>query len=407
MDAADSLHSYRPLFYFPQHQGKDALYFCGNSLGLQPKSARHFIEQELDDWANLGVEGHTMAHRAWMPYHEFFSEKLARVVGAQPDEVVVMNGLTVNLHLLMISFYRPTRQRYKIVIERGAFPSDKYAVDSQLRLHGYTSEEGLIQLAPREGEETLRTEDIEATLRQEGDRIALVLLSGVNYYTGQLFDLKKIAEVGHEIGAVVGYDLAHAAGNVPLQLHDWGVDFAAWCHYKYLNSGPGATAGAFVHQKHFDNPTLPRLEGWWGHHKATRFKMPDQFQPIHSAEAWQLSNAPVFSMAPLLASLELFDAAGIENLRAKSLQLTGYLAHLLDALESDKIRVITPRNPDERGCQLSIQVRGGDRSLHTHLMEQGIIADWREPDVIRVAPVPLYNSFQDVEQLVDVLKTML
>lgn len=396
LDAQDPLRAFRQQFYFPQHNGKDTLYFCGNSLGLQPKNVRKYIDEELNDWANLGVKGHHIATRPWMPYHEFFAEKLAKVVGALPDEVVVMNGLTVNLHLLMISFYRPTPSRYKIVIERGAFPSDKYAVDSQIRLHGYNPEEALIQLTPRSGEETLRPEDIEQTLRSEGDKIALVMLAGVNYYTGQYFDIEQITKIGHEIGALVGFDLAHTAGNIPLRLHDWNVDFAAWCHYKYLNSGPGATAGAFVHQCHFGRTDLPRLAGWWGQDKNIRFKMTPDFKPIPSAEAWQLSNAPVLAMAPLLASLDLFDQAGMEALRHKSLMLTGFLEYLIQQTNNPNIRIITPQNPNQRGCQLSIQMKGGNRSLFDKISQNGVIADWREPDVIRVAPVPLYNSFEDV-----------
>lgn len=405
LDQNDPLRSYREQFHIPKHSdGSDILYFCGNSLGLQPKGVEAIIMQELKDWQALGVEGHFHAERPWMPYHEFFTEKLAKVVGALPEEVVVMNTLTTNLHLMMVSFYRPSEKRYKIVIEGGAFPSDKYAVDSQLRYHGFNPNEGLIQLRPRMGEDSLRTEDIEAVLRKHADSIALVMLGGVNYYTGQLFDMKRIAEIGHEIGAIVGFDLAHAAGNYPVKLHDWDVDFAVWCHYKYLNAGPGSIAGAFVHQRHLGKADIPRFEGWWGHDKNTRFKMQGQFIPSATAEAWQLSNAPVFSMAPLLASLELFDAAGMDNLRSKSLQLTAYMEFLLSQIQSDRIRIITPKNPEERGCQLSIQVKNSDKSLFNAITEKGVIADWREPDVIRVAPVPLYNSFWDVWKFVEILK---
>jgi kynureninase len=318
-----------------------------------------------------------------------------------------MNTLTTNLHLMMVSFYRPTNKRFKIVIEGGAFPSDKYAVDSQIRFHGYDLNDALIQLRPRMGEDLLRTEDIESVLRTNADSIALVMLGGVNYYTGQLFDLKRITEIGHEIGAIVGFDLAHAAGNIPVKLHNWNVDFAVWCHYKYLNSGPGSIAGAFVHQRHHGKSDIPRFEGWWGHDKNSRFKMPATFIPMNSAEAWQTSNAPVFSMAPLLASLELFDSAGIENLRTKSIQLTNYLEFLLSQIESDRIRVITPKNAEERGCQLSIQVKNSDKSLYNEITKKGVIADWREPDVIRVAPIPLYNSFEDVRKFVEILKESL
>ncbi len=404
-DQNDPLRSYREQFHIPKHtDGSDILYFCGNSLGLQPKAVEGIILQELKDWKELGVEGHFHAKRPWMPYHEFFTEKLAKVVGAVPEEVVVMNTLTANLHLMMVSFYRPTAKRFKIVIEGGAFPSDKYAVDSQLRYHGFDPAKGLIQLRPRMGEETLRTEDIEAVLRKHSDSVALVMLGGVNYYTGQLFDMKKITQLGHEIGAIVGFDLAHAAGNYPVKLHDWNVDFAVWCHYKYLNGGPGCIAGAFVNQKHLNKKDIPRFEGWWGHDKSTRFKMQGQFIPSPTAEAWQLSNAPVFSMAPLLASLELFDTAGMDNLRSKSIKMTAYLEFLLSDVKSDRIRVITPKDPEQRGCQLSIQVRNADKSLFNTITEKGVISDWREPDVIRVAPVPLYNSYYDCWKFVEILK---
>lgn len=407
MDKDDSLKVFRNEFLFPKHtDGTEILYFCGNSLGLQPRSTQKMIQQELDDWAEHGVEGHFRAKKPWMPYHEFFTEKLAKIVGANLNEIVVMNTLTVNLHLMMVSFYRPSGKRRKIVIEAAAFPSDKYAVASQLRFHGY-SKEDLIQLSPRPGEETLRMEDIESVLISNSTEIALIMLGGVNYYTGQFFDLERITQLGHKIGAKVGFDLAHAVGNVPLKLHDWNVDFAVWCHYKYLNSGPGAIAGAFVHQKHLDDPQIPRFEGWWGHDKNVRFLMEDDFVPMQSAESWQLSNAPVFSMTPLLASLELFDNAGFDNLSAKSIQLTAYMEFLLDRIQSDRIRIITPRDKRCRGCQLSIQVIGGNKSLYDQLTALGIIADWREPDVIRVAPVPLYNSYQDVYYFVERLSTLL
>jgi kynureninase len=407
-DQNDPLRSYREQFYIPKHtDGTDTIYFCGNSLGLQPKAVEEIMLQELKDWKELGVEGHFYAKRPWMPYHENFTEKLAKIVGALPEEVVVMNTLTANLHLMMVSFYRPTSKRYKIVIEGGSFPSDKYAVDSQLRYHGFNPEDGLIQLRPRMGEDTLRTEDIEAVLRQHADSIALVMLGGVNYYTGQLFDMKRISEIGYEIGAMVGFDLAHAAGNYPVKLHDWDVDFAIWCHYKYINSGPGSIAGAFVHQKHLGKADIPRFEGWWGHEKTSRFKMQGKFIPSDTAEAWQLSNAPIFSMAPLLASLDLFDEAGMENLRAKSLKMTAYLEFLLNQIQSDRIRIITPKDPEQRGCQLSIQVKNADKSLFNTITERGVISDWREPDVIRVAPVPLYNSFWDCWRFAEILKECL
>lgn len=408
MDANDPLRTMRSAFLFPkQENGEEVLYFCGNSLGLQPKHVSTYLEEELQDWHQHGVEGHLDARRPWLSYHEQFSTRLAPIVGAQPMEVVAMNTLSVNLHLMMVSFYRPTVKRYKIVIEKDAFPSDKYAVASQLRFHGYDTQEGVIELAPREGEITLRTEDIVATLREHGDEIALVMIGGVNYYTGQLFDMETITEVGHEIGAFVGFDLAHAVGNVTLALHDWKVDFAVWCHYKYMNAGPGAIAGAFIHERHLNDATIPRFEGWWGHDKATRFLMDDQFQPMPTAEAWQLSNAPVFSMAPLLASLDLFEQVPMNLYHLKRSYLVGYLERLVQRLDTDRVRIITPAEPSERGCQLSIQVVGGNRDLHTQLTALGVVADWREPDVIRVAPVPLYNSFSDVYQFVKRLKSLL
>lgn len=404
LDAKDPLAGYRSKFYIPKHtDGSETLYFCGNSLGLQPKSVEQYMLQELEDWKKHGVEGHFNAQNPWMSYHELFTEKIAKVVGAKPNEVVVMNTLTTNLHLMMVSFYRPTAKRNKIVIEKAAFPSDKYAVSSQIRFHGFDAETSLIQLEPREGEETLRTEDIEAVLRENGDEIALVMLGAVNYYTGQYFDLKRITEIGHEIGAVVGFDCAHAAGNVEMQLHDWDVDFAVWCHYKYINGGPGSIAGAFVNERHLGKADLPRFEGWWGHDKSTRFLMGDDFVPMPTAEAWQLSNAPVFSMTPLLASLELFEEIGMAKLNEKSRQMTAYLEYMLGQIQNENISVITPATNADRGCQLSIQVKGGNKSLFDAITARGVIADWREPDVIRVAPIPMYNSYVDVFNFVNVL----
>ena len=408
MDGRDSLKHFREKFYIPkQSNGEDTIYLTGNSLGLQPKTARGYIEQELEDWKNLGVEGHLRAKNPWLPYHEFLTEQMANVVGAKPIETVVMNSLTVNLHLLMVSFYRPTRERYKIVIEAGAFPSDQYAVGSQIKFHGFNVVDSLIELKPRETEATLRTEDIEKTISENGDSIALVLLGGVNYYTGQAFDMKRITEIGHKFGCVVGFDLAHAAGNLELNLHDWDVDFAAWCSYKYLNSGPGGIGGVFIHEHHSESFELPRFAGWWGHDKETRFLMGDKFIPIKGAEGWQLSNPPIFQMASLRASLEIFDAAGMKNLVEKSKQLTGYLEFLLNAIKDERISVITPSNPEERGCQLSIRVKNADKNLFKAITEKGVIADWREPDVIRVAPVPLYNSFVDVYRFVEILQNCL
>lgn len=415
LDATDPLAHFRERFYMPrQPNGEEVIYFTGNSLGLQPKTTREYVDQELKDWETLGVEGHLHAQHPWLPYHEFLTEQMARVVGAKPIETVVMNSLTVNLHLLMVSFYRPAGERYKIVIEKGAFPSDQYAIQSQILFHAKRSEPPalaggffLIELAPRSGETTLRTEDIVEAIEREGDSIALVLLGGVNYYTGQAFDMQTITDAGHRAGALVGFDLAHAAGNLELRLHDWDVDFAAWCSYKYLNAGPGAIAGAFIHERHATAFNLPRFAGWWGHDKETRFLMGPEFRPIPGAEGWQISNPPILQMAALRASLEIFDEAGMSALRAKSEKLTGYLEFLLSEIGDDRISVITPSEPAQRGCQLSIRVKDSDRSLHERIVAQGVSADWREPDVIRVAPVPLYNSFEDVYKFVELLKKSL
>ncbi|MBS1797674.1 MAG: kynureninase [Acidobacteria bacterium] len=409
LDREDALAAFRDRFHIPKTaDGADVLYFTGNSLGLQPKRTREFIEQELKDWETLGVEGHFAAKHPWMPYHELLTAPMAAVVGARPVEVVVMNSLTVNLHLLMVSFYRPAGRRNKIVIEKGAFPSDQYAVKSQLEFHRQGgAADFLIELAPRAGENCLRTEDIEQTIADHAGEIALVLLGGVNYYTGQAFEMERIAQAGHAAGAVVGFDLAHAAGNIPLDLHDWDVDFAAWCSYKYLNSGPGGIAGVFVHERHADRFDLPRFAGWWGHDQRTRFLMDDRFVPMRGAEGWQLSNPPIFQMAALRASLELFAEAGMPRLREKSLKLTGYLEFLLGAIRDDRIEVITPSDPSSRGCQLSIRVKNSDKSLFETLTKKGVVADWREPDVIRVAPVPLYNSFRDVWKFAEILRESL
>lgn len=407
-DAKDPLKSYRNQFHIPKDKdGNEWLYFCGNSLGLQPKVTQKYIQQELSDWANLGVEGHFDAKNPWMPYHEFLTENMAKLVGAKPIEVVIMNTLTTNLHLLMVSFYQPTKTKYKIVIESDAFPSDRYAVESQLKFHGFDPKEGLIEWKPRVGEELLHMEDLEAILEAEGDEIALLMIGGVNYYTGQYFDIKKIAELGHAKGAMVGIDLAHGAGNIQPNLHDSNVDFAAWCTYKYLNAGPGSLAGLFVHEKHAHNKELNRFAGWWGHDKETRFNMRYDFNPIPGAESWQLSNPPILSMAAIKASLDLFNEVGMDALREKSEKLTAYFEYLINEINTDRIKIITPSNPKERGCQLSIQVKNADKSLHQKLMDKHIITDWREPDVIRCAPVPLYNSFEDVYKMVDELKKCL
>ena len=401
LDANDELRNYRNEFYIPlQKNGEEHIYMCGNSLGLQPKRTKQFLNQELDDWATFGVEGHFHAKNPWLPYHEFLAESYAKIVGAKNTEVVAMNTLTVNLHLMMVSFYRPTQKRHKIIIEGDAFPSDIYAVESQIKHHGFLPESSLIKLRPRDGESAIRTEDISAIIEREGDEIALIMLGGVNYYTGQVFDFEKITKIAHNKGINVGFDLAHAAGNIKLELHKWGVDFAVWCSYKYLNSGPGSVAGAFVHEKHH-NANLPRFAGWWGHNKEDRFKMPDKFNPIISAEGWQLSNPPILSLAAIRASLSIFDEVGMDKLVSKSKKLTDYLVFLLNSIESDRIEIITP---EERGCQLSIRVNNGDKKLFDSITVRGVIADWREPDVIRVAPIPLYNSFQDVFNFYSLLK---
>ena len=407
-DQLDELSSYREQFHIPKDKnGDDWLYFTGNSLGLQPKSTQTYLQQELDDWANFGVEGHFEAKNPWMPYHEFLTEAMAKVVGAKPIEVVIMNTLTTNLHLLMVSFYQPTKTKYKIVIESDAFPSDKYAVESQLKFHGYDSEDGLILWKPREGEELLRMEDLATILEEQGDAIALLLIGGVNYYTGQYLDLKQIATLGHAKGCMVGIDLAHGVGNIQPNLHDSDVDFAAWCTYKYLNSGPGSLGGLFVHEKHAYKKDLKRFAGWWNHNKETRFNMRQPFDVMAGAEGWQLSNPPILSMAAIKASLDMFNKVGMDALRKKSKKLTGYFEFLINSLDNDSIKIITPSNPEERGCQLSIQVKNADKNLHKKLTEAHIITDWREPDVIRCAPVPLYNTFEDVYKMVEILSLIL
>jgi kynureninase len=406
LDGRDPLKEVRNKFHIPKdNNGKDWLYFTGNSLGLQPKVTADYIQQELKDWANLGVEGHFEAKNPWLHYHEYLTDNMAKIVGAKPKEVVVMNTLTTNLHLLMVSFYSPTKTKYKIVIESDAFPSDRYAVQSQLKFHGF-SENDLIEWKPRRGEELLNIEDLETIIDKQGDEIAMLLIGGVNYYTGQFLDIKRIAEIGHSKNCIVGIDLAHGAGNIQPNLHDSGVDFAAWCTYKYLNSGPGSLAGLFVHERHADNKDLPRFAGWWNHNKETRFNMRMPFDVMEGAEGWQLSNPPILSMAAIKASLDLFEEVGMDALREKSEKLTGYFEFLINQIETDRIRIITPKNPKERGCQLSIQVKNADKSLHQKLMDHHIITDWREPDVIRCAPVPMYNSFEDVYQMVSILKEL-
>ena len=408
MDARDPLAQYRSRFYIPTAgDGSETIYLCGHSLGLQPKSAREYVEQELKDWALLGVEGHFHGKNPWMPYHRLLTDQTARLMGAKPSEVVVMNSLTVNLHLMMVSFYRPTPQRHKILIEDSAFPSDQYAVQSQIKYHGFDPKNSLLELRPRPGERTLRDDDILNTIEHEGDSIALVLLGGVNYASGQFFDLPGITAAGHAKGCVVGFDLAHAAGNVPLRLNAWGPDFAVWCSYKYLNGGPGCIAGCFVHERHSHDASLPRFAGWWGHDQDTRFLMGPEFHPMPGAEGWQLSNPPILSLAALRASMEIFDEAGIEKLRTKSEALTGYLEYLLDQQNSTDFAIITPREPHRRGAQLSIRIRKHGRALCDRLAQNGILCDWREPDVLRVAPMPLYNTFTDVYRFVRIFANLL
>ncbi len=400
-DHQDDLKYFRTQFHIPKdNQGNYWLYFTGNSLGLQPKSTKHYIDQELKDWANLGVEGHFEAKNPWLNYHELLTKPMAKIVGANPMEVVVMDTLTTNLHLLMVSFYQPTKTKYKILIESDAFPSDRYAVQTQLDFHGFDTRDGIIEWTPRKGEKLLRIEDLESILDQYGDEIALLLIGGVNYYTGQYLNLKRIAELGHGKDCMVGIDLAHGAGNIKPELHDSGVDFAAWCTYKYLNSGPGSLAGLFVHEKHAYNKNLKRFAGWWSHNKSTRFNMRQPLDIIPGAEGWQLSNPPILSMASIKASLDMFNEVGMDALRRKSIRLTGYLEFLIRELKNDKINIITPQNPDERGCQLSIQVKDADKNLHQKLSNAHIITDWREPDVIRCAPTPFYNTFEDVYRMV-------
>ena len=408
LDREDPLSYLRKEFHIPRDKnGKEWLYFTGNSLGLQPKTTSKYIKQELDDWANFGVEGHFEAKNPWLSYHELLTDKMAKIVGAKPIEVVVMNTLTTNLHLLMVSFYQPTKTKYKIIIESDAFPSDRYAVQSQLSFHGFDPDEALIEWKPKEGKELLELEDLKSILDVHGDEVALLLIGGVNYYTGQYLDIKKIAELGHAKDCMVGIDLAHGAGNIQPNLHDSCVDFAAWCTYKYLNAGPGSLSGLFVHEKHAQRKDLPRFAGWWNHNKETRFNMRQPFDVMEGAEGWQLSNPPILSMAAIKASLDIFEKVGMDDLLKKSKQLTGFFEYLIHQIASDTIKIITPAHPNERGCQLSLQVKNADKNLHIKLTENNIITDWREPDVIRCAPVPMYTSFEDVYCMVKTLESLL
>jgi len=408
MDDTDPLKNYREQFIIPQHHNQDIIYFTGNSLGLQPKITQDYLLQELNDWGKYGVEGHFLAKNPWLSYHETLTDKMAKIVGALPQETVMMNQLTVNLHLLMVSFYCPTPQRYKILCESKAFPSDQYALQSQIKFHGYTIEDALIEVEPRQGEFHVREEDIEAAIEKNKDSVALIMIGGVNYFSGQVFDMKRIAEAGHKVGAVVGFDLAHAAGNIELNLHDWNVDFASWCTYKYLNSGPGSVAGVFVHEKNLKNLDLPLFAGWWGHDKTTRFLMDKTFVPMHTAERWQLSNAPVLSMAACRASLDIFEEVGMPALIQKSKNLTAYLEFVIQEINLEKnncLQIITPKV--NRGSQISIIANGYGKELFTKLIKHGVMPDWREPNVIRCATVPLYNSFEDIYRFGQILSSLL
>ena len=402
LDKNDELSSYRDHFFIPNFSGKESLYFTGNSLGLQPKNVQSYIQDELNDWGKWGVEGHENSKNPWLNYHEIFNDKINSLVGAKNKEVVVTHSLTTNLHLLLISFYRPTKTRFKILCEKKAFPSDQYALQSQVEIHNLKPEDCIVEVEPRKGEQTIRNEDIVSKIKEIGPELALVMIGGVNYYSGQVFDMETITKAGHEVGAFVGFDLAHGVGNFPLKLNEWKVDFAAWCSYKYLNSGPGGVSGLYINEKHVDNPNILRLAGWWGHNKEDRFQMPDKFSPIPTAESWQLSNAPVLSMAAHKASLDLFEEVGMEKLREKSILLTNYLEFIINYINDNKksfLEIITPKNPKERGCQLSIIAHGYGRDLFEELSRNHVVVDWREPNVIRVAPVPFYNSFEDVFEL--------
>lgn len=411
LDEKDELNSYREKFYIPIVSGKECIYFTGNSLGLQPKTTQDYVVNELEDWANFGVEGHLHARKPWLPYHEIFPKQLSKIVGCKENEVVVMNSLTVNLHLLMVSFYRPTKKRYKIICEAKAFPSDQYAFESQVRYHGFDPDDAIVEVKPREGEHTIRKEDVLLAIQTENESTALVLFGGVNYYTGQLFDMNAITDAAHAVGAYAGFDLAHAAGNVELHLHDWNVDFACWCSYKYLNSGPGGVGGVYIHEQHAANTDLPRFAGWWGYTKETRFRMDKGFEAIPTAEGWQLSNAPVLSMAAHKASLDIFEEACMEKLHVKRKQLAAYLHYILADINSRQsetmIEVITPENEEERGCQVSMLMQQNGKQVFDELTRQGVIADWREPNVIRAAPVPLYNSFEDIYRFGEITSSIL
>lgn len=407
LDKLDHLAAYKEEFIFPKVNDKKVIYFTGNSLGLQPKSAKKYVDEVMTDWANLAVEGHFYADKPWWDYHERFSKKLAKVVGALPEEVTVMNTLTVNLHLLMVSFYRPTEKRYKIICEEKAFPSDQYMIASQVKFHGLEPKDAIVEIRRREGEHNFRTEDILAKIKEVGEECALVLIGGVNYYTGQVIDMETITKAGHKVGAKVGWDLAHAAGNIHLDLHKWDVDFAAWCSYKYMNSGPGNASGCFINKKYHNLKDIPRFEGWWGHNKDRRFLMEPEFEPEPNAHAWQISNAPILALAPYLASLEMFDKVGMDALIEKRDKIVAYLEFILHEIDKEvegNFEIITPADQKERGTQLSVFLHGEGKELFNYLMENGVITDWREPNVIRLAPAPFYCSFEDMYEFGQVLK---
>lgn len=411
LDENDPLKHFRDKFYIPLVNGKECIYFTGNSLGLQPKTTQDYVLNELEDWASYGVEGHFHARNPWVSYHEMFPELLADIVGGLPEEIVVMNQLTVNLHLLMISFYRPDKKRYKIICEAKAFPSDQYALQSQVAFHGFDPNDAIIEVEPKPGSHVISTADILETIRLHGEETALVIFGGVNYYNGQVFDMKTICRAAQEAGAFCGFDLAHAAGNIELELHEWNVDFACWCSYKYLNSGPGGVSGAFIHQRHIADKTIPRLAGWWGHDKENRFKMGKVFDPIPSAEGWQLSNAPILSMSAHKAAMDIFKEAGMHNLVKKGKALSGYLMYILNEINTSTaeklIEVITPANEHERGCQVSMLMLRDGKKIFDALIQSGVIADWREPNVIRIAPVPLYNRFEDIYRFGEIIRSFI
>ncbi len=408
LDTQDELFKYRDEFIFPSINGKNVIYFTGNSLGLQPKRTQAYVDEVMNDWAKLAVEGHFYADKPWWDYHERFAVPLSGIMGSKPSEITVMNTLTVNLHLMMVSFYRPTPKKYKIICEEKAFPSDQYMFQSQVKFHGYDPKEAIVEIKRREGEHNIRHEDIIAKIEEVGEELALVLIGGVNYYTGQVFDIKSITEAGHKTCAYVGWDLAHAAGNIELELHDWDVDFACWCSYKYMNSGPGNASGCFVHERHHHDNDLPRFAGWWGHNKERRFKMEPDFDPVNGADGWQISNLPILSLAPYLASVEMFAEVGMKKLIQKRNLLTAYLEFILHEIDREidgtEFEIITPQNQEERACQLSVYLHGQGRALFEYLMKNGVITDWREPNVIRLAPAPFYCSFEDMYEFGQILK---